>query len=315
MKTKIIILIFIVFALVSYLLQPGFQGQSSGSLDDILAKHRGQVLVLLLGRDGCPGTAAATTVMDEYAATQPKEIAVLRLDVPLPGEALKLSPDWKHAWPRLLDEERRVAGQLDFFYYPTLYIFDREGIQRFAGGCDKDKIGLMVQEILAEQSGEKKKIYTLPQTAIGQDAPIFFARLLTGESVNLEWLTGPKGLLIFFSRTSCPFSLEQLPQVKILAGQIEEKGIRVVIINQSESVDKITPIYQKHCAGLPIIWDKDGSICQAFGVDAVPFFFLLDQDGKITQRRSFTYNAALNAVEVMLGISAEKSRFKTKAAG
>jgi len=138
MKTKIIILIFIVFALVIYLLQPGFQGQSAGSLQDILTQHRGQVLVLLLGRDGCPGTANATLVLDAYAAAQTKGIAVLRLDVSLPGEELKLAGKWSHGFNRLLDKDRRVADELEFFYYPTLYIFDREGIQRFAGGCDKD---------------------------------------------------------------------------------------------------------------------------------------------------------------------------------
>ncbi|MBI5778519.1 MAG: TlpA family protein disulfide reductase [Planctomycetes bacterium] len=298
-----------------YDFQLEFREQSAGSLQDILTQHRGQVLVLLLGRDGCPGTAAATKVLDEYVATPSKEIDVIRLDVPLPAEELKLSGKWSHRFHRLLDQDRRVADELEFFYYPTLYVFDREGEKRFAGGCDKDKIGLMVKEILAEQPGEKKKIYTLPQPAIGQDAPVFFARLLTGESVNLEWLTGPKGLLIFFSRTSCPFSMEQLPLAKTLVGQIAGNGVKVVIVNQEESADKITPIYQKHCAELPIIWDKDGAICQAFGVDAVPFFFLLNQDGKIVQRRSFTYDAALNAVEVMLGISAEKSRLKTKSAG
>jgi len=173
----------------------------------------------------------------------------------------------------------------------------------------------MVGEILAEPPGQAKKIYTIPQPAIGQAAPGFSSTLLTNQIVTLKSLMGAKGLLIFFSRTSCPFSMEQLPLAKILAGQIESKGVKVIIVNQAEDINAIKPIYQKHCAELPIIWDKDGAICQAFGVDAVPFFFLLDQEAKVVQRRSFTYDAALNAVEVMLGISAEKSRFKTKAAG
>jgi len=310
-----------------YILHSGSQGQSVNSLADILGQHRGQTLVLLLGRDGCPGTASATLVLDGYVASGPKEIAVLRLDVPLPGEELKLAGKWDHRFNRLLDKDRRVADELEFFYYPTLYIFDREGAKRFVGGCDKDKIHLMVEEILAEPPGEKKKIYTTPQPAVGQAAPQFSGTLLAGgaeapwrpygaqQAVKLDSLCGAKGLLIFFSRTSCPFSMEQLPLAKTLAGQIADHGVKVVIINQAESVDKITPVYQKHCPGLPIIWDKDGAICKAYGVDAVPFFFLLNQDGKIVQRRSFTYDAALNAVEVMLGISAEKNRFKTKSAG
>ena len=117
--------------------------RAPADLSDLLNDYHGRVLILLLGRDGCPGTAKATAALNQYVSSKPERVSVVRLNVPLPKETLKPTSDPKRPFPYFVDTGRKIAGKLEFFYYPTLYVFDGQGKQRYVGGCDKDKIATM----------------------------------------------------------------------------------------------------------------------------------------------------------------------------
>ena len=280
----------------------------------LLAEHRGKVLLLLVGREDCPGTAAATPLLDDYAKDKPPGVDIVRLDVPLPGEQLKVGA-WNHPYPRRIDAERRLADELDFFYYPTLYVFDRGGELRFTGGFDPEPAEAMVKEILAETPGQPKKVYTVPLPAIGTPAPAFTGKTLAGQEATLASLRGERGTLLFFGRTICPYSTGSLPAVKAIAEAHRKNGVAVAIINQREDKEEIQPVYQKEASGVPVVWDATGEICKAFGVDTVPFFFLLNKDGAIAQRRSFSPQAATGAINALLGLATQAPRYPTTKAG
>jgi thiol-disulfide isomerase/thioredoxin len=283
-----------------------------GSLSELLKDNHGRVLVLLCGVEGCPGTAKATADLDNYLSAKPEGVSVVRLDVPPPNKTIQLAPGWNHKFPQYLDEYRKIAGELDFFYYPTLYVFDGDGDKRYAGGCDKDKVAAMVREISAEKPGAKKKIYTVPMPAVGESAPAFSRDTLAGKAVTLKSLAGKHGLLIIFARTSCGFSKADMPQFKQIADSFDDKGVAVAVVNQQEELADIKPIYAEKCPGVPVVWDRYGDIGRSYGVDAVPFFFLLDDHGKIVSRTSFTEATAINSISSMLGVKAPKP---AKAAG
>ena len=241
-------------------------------LSDLLNDYHGRVLILLLGRDGCPGTAKATAALNQYVSSKPERVSVVRLNVPLPKETLKPTSDPKRPFPYFVDTGRKIAGKLEFFYYPTLYVFDGQGKQRYVGGCDKDKIATMVREILAEKPGAKKKRSIRFQCRPSANRAAFSGNTLTGKAVTRASLTKKRGLLMLFARTSCPFSAADIPQFKDIAGRLGDKGVGVVVVNQQEELGTIKPVYEEKCAGVPVIWDRGGKICKSFGVDAVPFF-------------------------------------------
>lgn len=282
---------------------------------DIVRSHRGKVLLLLLGREDCPGTKRATAVLDGYAAAKPAGAAIVRLEVPLPGERAKPIRSWDHPFPYAVDENRATAGELGFFYYPTLYVFDRDGVLRFVGGCDPDRIDSMVAEILSERPGAEKKTYTLPMPAPGDVAPGFSGRTASGEAVTLAELRGRRATLVFFARTSCPFVVQELPNLKRIAGAFRERGVATVIVDVGEEAEAVRAVFEKHAPGLPVIYDEEGEISEAYGVDATPFYFLLDGDGRIARRRSFTAGAATGSVNALLGVSKERPRYKPTEAG
>lgn len=289
--------------------------EGTASLSEFLTPFRGKVLVLLLGRDGCPGTAKATKALDTWVPAKPANVVVLRLDVPLPNEKLRLDGPWDHPYPRRLDECRRIASELDFFYYPTLYVFDREGELRFTGGWDAARIDAMTREILAETPGWPKKIYTLPMPAPGGIAPAIAAVDGAGKPVSIAALRGERATLLVFAKTSCPFTVEALPAVKSIADEFRKDGVAVVIVNNGEAAQASRDVYDHLTPGVPIAWDPSGKTDTAYGVDTTPFFFLLDKEDRIVRRRSLTPAAAMGAINALLGRGAERPRFNPTEAG
>ena len=287
----------------------------SGELKNLLSSHKGEVLLLLLGRNDCPGTRKATAVLDKYVNIKPAEATIIRLDVPLPNETLKVDVEWNHKFSRILDKDRSIARQLDFFYYPTLCIFDCDGVLRFEGGCDKTNLDSIVKEILSEKQGQTKKNFTSVIPLEGATAPDFSGTTLAGENVALSFLLGEKGTLLFFAQTFCPFTIEELPNLAEIAKNFKDKGVKVIIVNRGEEKDIIRPIYEKYCPEIMVIWDKTEEISKAYGIDVTPYYFLLAPNKKIIKRRSFTAQAATNSLNAFLGIMEERPRYKSTEAG
>jgi len=287
----------------------------SGELKNLLSSHKGEVLLLLLGRNDCPGTRKATAVLDEYVNIKPAGITIIRVDVPLPNETLKADAEWSHKFSQIIDKDRAIANQLDFFYYPTLYIFDSDGMLRFEGGCDKTNLDNIVKEILSEKQGQTKKNFSNLIPLQGATAPDFSGTMLSGENVTLNSLLGEKATLLFFAQTFCPFTIEELPNLAEIAKNFKDKGIKIIIINRGEEADTIRPIYEKYCPEIMVIWDKTEEISKAYGIDVTPYYFLLATDKKIVKRRSFTAQAGTNSLNAFLGIMEEKPRYKSSEAG
>jgi peroxiredoxin Q/BCP len=315
-KRTMVLAVFVTLALAGFSCgEKKAPSSGTGDAKDIVAAHHGKILVLLLGREDCPGTAKATKILDDYTARKPADSVIVRVEVPLPDEDLKPPKAWPHRFPYALDKGRALAERLEFFYYPTLYVYDREGELRFTGGCDATRLPELIGEIASEKPGATKKNYSLPLPAAGAPAPAFSGKNVNGDDVTLEGLRGKRGTLLFFGATSCPFSVKALSALRTMATEFGGKDVSFVVVNRGQEKENIAPIYSENAPGLPVVWDKSGDICTAYGVDAVPFFFLLDGDGKITQRRSFTAGAATGAVNALLGLGTETPRYKPAAAG
>ena len=284
-------------------------------IQSFLAPYQGKVLLLLMGREGCPGTGQATEFLHTYAATKPEAVTILRLDVPLAGEVLKLSEEWAHPYPRKVDTGRQIADALDFFFYPTFCVFDPDGEMRYSGGCDPAKLPQMVKEILEEKPGQLKKSYNLPMPKPEEPAPAFTGTDLTGQVLTLARLQGKKATLLVFAQTSCPYTIDALPAIQSVGNAFRTHDVAVVVINTGEEQETIQPIYAKSLSNIPVIWDKTGEISQQYGVDVTPFFFLLDQNGKVVKHGSFKAKAVTGALNTLLDRSVAAPRPASKEAG
>lgn len=133
--------------------------------------------------------------------------------------------------------------------------------------------------------------------------------MLDGTEATLDSLRGRRGLLLLFARTSCPFSVAEMPNMKGLADACRDIEVGAAIVNQFEAADAIRSTYEEKAPGARVVCDESGEISRLYGVDAVPYFVVLDGKGRVAQHRSFTLPAASNAVRAMLGLEARRSRF------
>ncbi len=281
----------------------------------LIESHRGQVLLLLMGMEACPGTREATEALKGYAPEKPEKVFIARMDVPPPGAQLKSAAGKSLPFGYGVDNKRVVADKLEFFFYPTFYILDGEGVVRFSGDCDKDRFPKMVAEILAEKPGDKKHIYTPPLPAEGTKAPSFSGRDLEGNKVTLDRLRGKKATVLIFASTRCVFSMRAVPGMKELEESFQEKQVPVIIINKNESAGEIRSTYRKSAPGMTVVVDEQGEISKSYGVSPVPFCFILDGKSKITKRMPYTQEAATNAINLALGITSGTSPTTESGAG
>jgi thiol-disulfide isomerase/thioredoxin len=269
---------------------------------NLLERSRGQVLVLLMGMEGCPNTQRGTEELAGYAAKRPAGVTIVRVDAPPPAEEPAPAPEWAHPYAYVLDARRELADRLEFFFYPTLYVLDWEGTVRYSGKLDLDDLRRMIGEIQAEGGGAKK-IYTPALPPVGARGADFKAKKPDGSDVDLASVRGPKGVFLYFTSTTCPFSVRGLPAMAQLARRFDDKGIGFAVINKPETVENIGKVCAENAPGIPVIVDADATICRAYGVEPVPFFYLLDGKGAIAERKPFTPESALAALNRLLGLA------------
>lgn len=299
-------------------LAAGGCGRKAGSRApvDPLAGYRGKTLVLLMGMPGCAGTVKASGFLAEYSREKPEGVAVVRLDVAPPGDSLAEPKGGDAGFAHKLDRDRTVADRLEFFFYPTLYILDKDGKVRFRGGCEPDRVKEMVAEIAAERPGAPKRVYTPPLPAVGTAAAAFAGKDLGGKDVRLDMLRGKAATLLFFGSTACPYSKDAVSSLPALAAEFKGKGAAVAVVNIGQAPKAIRPFYARQAPRITVVADETSDIGEKkYGVRTVPFFYVLDKAGKIAARRPFTPGAARVALAKTLGLKLRPRTHRSRGAG
>jgi len=287
------------------------------SPEQFIFGQKGKIVVAILGIEGCPGTKAGTDVLAELSKESPKDVAFARLDVPMSIDNASFKPlsDWKYDYYQSVDSDRKVATRLEFFYYPTLYIIDRDGEVRYSGGCDKEKVKSMISEISTEKAGGEKKIYTLPMLAVGSLTPVFQAKSFKDEDIYLQQVLAKGPVLLFFTSVGCPFSKDAAQKIPNLEKEFAGKDFSIVIIEKGSDSETINNMYKEMEFNGIVITDKDGAISKKYNVEPVPFYFAIDKEGKISARGPYTESAARQSLNVLFGIKSVPTEKPTSGAG
>jgi len=310
-KTFVLVLL---FGLGLSLCLSGCQGTgNSTQQEDLLSRLDGDVSVLLLGKSGCSGTEKATRFFTNYCKSKPENVKIVRVDVPPPGMPLKPVKGWNKGFQYEIDKDRRLAEKLDFFYYPTLYIMDKDQDVRYCGECDTKRIPGIINELLAEEPGAENKLYSIPVLAVGETAKEFSGTNLTKRKVNFRDFRGSKATLLVFSSTTCPFSANAITKMPDIVNEYKARGIKGLIVNVGESPKPLQMFYNEKAPNVPVINDPNNKVGKdMYGVMGVPFFFLFDEKGAVVDRMPFTAEAAKEAINAYL--EGRMSSAKEKAA-
>lgn len=122
---------------------------------------------------------------------------------------------------------------------------------------------------------------------VGDAIPDFSFRAFDGTVASTESLRGKPILLVFWN-TWCPTCMKDLPQVNRIHEAFGPKGLAVLAVNTAlnDSENRARAYWEKAGYAFQGGFDRYFEIGQAFGVFAVPTFFLIDSNGVVLYKQS-----------------------------
>jgi len=122
---------------------------------------------------------------------------------------------------------------------------------------------------------------------------------LEGAARSLRDRMGPKGLLVVFVDTHCPFSATAIREMSSVASVLAKHEVPSVLLNVGEPQATVERFYAQRQVGIPVIYDTGKATLTAWAVTSTPTPILIDSAGAVAYRG--------NAVWADVGAAAEKS--------
>lgn len=110
-------------------------------------------------------------------------------------------------------------------------------------------------------------------------APDFTLRALTGQTVRLSNLRG-KPVFLDFWATWCGPCRMTLPHTQTIYKHLGDK-VHVLAVNLQEDPETIREFLRENRYTFPVLLDTQGTAARAYGVEGIPTFVLIDEEGYI----------------------------------
>jgi len=118
---------------------------------------------------------------------------------------------------------------------------------------------------------------------IGNKAPDFRLRDLSGTAVNLSSFEG-KPILLNFWATWCPYCRKERAHLNTLYTEYEEKGLIIISVSIDRSVSAVRKYLKKVPSDFIILSDSDSRVASKYSVVGLPSSFLIDRRGIVQQK-------------------------------
>jgi cytochrome c biogenesis protein CcmG, thiol:disulfide interchange protein DsbE len=121
--------------------------------------------------------------------------------------------------------------------------------------------------------------------AAGDAAPIYGARVLDGDSVDLAHLRGGPVLLNIWA-TWCPPCRDEMPELQALHDAYADRGLRVVgvSVDARGAESAVREFVRDFGVTFMILHDPAERVSRQFRTTGVPETFLIDAHGRIAHR-------------------------------
>ena len=118
-----------------------------------------------------------------------------------------------------------------------------------------------------------------------QRAPYSTFTLLDGSAFYSSAFADSVALVNFWA-TSCPYCMNEAPQLAALYQHYRPRGVQVLAVAvHSDRAERLSRFVQDRQIPYPVAYDRDGSIARQWGgVNATPTAFVLDRKGRIARR-------------------------------
>ena len=209
----------------------------------------------------------------------------------------------KEAWEKMVKEEKMGGIQLlapEEWEDPFVKEYEIKGIPRFIFLNKEGKVMhpyvkvrpsnpdlypilemLLSGEITEEKTTEYLEKGLPPKDLRGEVSPGFTYKDINGRAVSLSDLKG-KYVLIDIWATWCAPCLQEIPHLQALEEKMRHNNIAFVSISCDEDKTKWEAMVKKRqLKGIQLHTDGDRKFTDAFKLDGIPRFILLDREGKV----------------------------------
>ena len=138
---------------------------------------------------------------------------------------------------------------------------------------------------------------------------------LDGTVRSLRDRMGPKGLLVVFVDTNCPFSATAIGEMSSVASVLAKQEVTSVLLNVGEPQATVERFYGQRQVGIPIIYDTGRATLKAWAVTSTPTPFLIDSAGAVAYRGNAVWADVGAAAEKSLKLPAGSLKFTVKGTG
>lgn len=142
--------------------------------------------------------------------------------------------------------------------------------------------------------------YTMSSLKQGEVAPTWSGQLLDGAVLDLKEIRG-KPVLVLFWADWCPpadAACFVLPQFEEVFTRWSER-VALISVDWGGLAEEARRIVEAGGYTFPVVGDEDGSIGEAWGIQGVPFWVLLDEEGRVLEAR--VKPQTVEQLEEMLG--------------
>ncbi len=117
------------------------------------------------------------------------------------------------------------------------------------------------------------------------DAPDFTLENFDGDKLSLSDFRG-KVVMLNFWATWCPPCRREMPSMESIYQDLGKDGFTVLAVNQFEDPDHVFAYTGQLSVDptFPVLFDRDSTVSQLYGVKGLPTTVLIDKQGKVVYR-------------------------------
>ena len=137
---------------------------------------------------------------------------------------------------------------------------------------------------------------------LGTRARAASVKLVDGTRLNLADLLGKKPIYLKFWATWCVPCREQMPHFEATQQRLGDRIALVAVdLGLNDSLEAVKTFRASHPMSMPVAFDDDGQLAEAFHVSVTPQHILIDRSGVIRYIGHATNPELEHAIEALLG--------------
>jgi len=280
-------------------------------------KLEGRVVLVEFGAIGCELSGKGLDAMADWQRRSVfPDLAFVRLDAP--GDqvaALGLpEPDFDGyyatknlGFPVVRDEGMSIANALGTTIFPRFALLDKFGRVRYRGSQPAEKdLADWTRQLEDEKTDAGPNAALFGSAALDAPALLAGTRLpdLSGKVKPLAEYRGPKGQLLLFVDTKCPFSASASKEMPSVAAALAGQGIATVLVSIGDPEADVRKSYGANLPGMQVVYDNSKQTQQNWNVQFVPLAVLLDAAGQVIYRGSPVWASVAAALAKQLNLPA-----------